>query len=583
MRRRRSRIQPTDPMGSRLLRPKRLLTLALLALSVGAAVWWIGMIPYDPQAIYRPIPASATMVGRHVALPARWNDLLANPLALALMRTAGVRTEDAAGLTAEEESRVWFEKLVGREAVWAYLPSRFGGAPSWMAVSHLGGESQKLRWQLSLFRVPGFERMSQFPRRSVWRVDTPDLEPGQTLVIAFGEGILMACVSSSPVAIAEVLGAYDGQVSRLLDEFPSFAQFASEDDRSIPDRLWILDDSDWAASDSPGLTVDIPVLRGDAISLSMETGGAVLVPEAGASISEMESLVGLLGHAPCTAVRMSPEAIGQLSVQPWVQKDVRHALRMVSTVATQGVVLAGMDGEMGGRLAWGAMSSLGLRGLRVPTVLLATPVSDAEAAEAAIQRMLDESNARYRGAFVLRPVAVPPYTLFALESAGGDEWVDALASSDRPAYAVVDGWLLTSSNLGALRKLAESASVRNEVSTLPAWMAQLNHPAALTAWVELARTGKVARDAIATWSMVQMFTPGGNSQEIREQLNEAKVWIEALAPFGTARVTLGRQDGKTTLQIDLGGGSAHKIKVNQQAAMDFGLSGDSLSDRISRP
>ncbi len=552
-------------MGSRFLRPKRLFTLALLALSVVVAVWWVGTIPYDSQAIYRPIPASATLVGRHVALPARWNELLANPLALALMRTAGVRTEDAAGLTADEESRAWFEKLVGREAVWAYLPSRFGGAPTWMAVSHLGGESQKLRWQLSLFRVPGFERVSQFPRRSVWRVNTPDLEPGQTLVIAFGEGVLMACVSRSPVAIAEVLGAYDGQVSRLGEESPSFARFALEDDRSIPDRLWISDDSEWAASDSPGLTVDIPVLRGDAISLSMATEGAMLVPEAGLSIPEMESLVGLLGDAPCTAARMSPEAIGQLSVQPWVQKDVRHALRLVSAVATQGVVLVGMDGDMGGRLAWGAMSSLGLAGLRVPTVLLATPVSDADAAAAAIQRMLDNSNARYRGAFVLRPVAVPPYTLFALESAGGDEWVDVLASSDRPAYVVMDGWLLASSNLGALRKLAESASDRNPTSTLPAWMAQLNRPAAITVWMELARTGKVARDAIATWSMVQMFTPGGNSQEIREQLNEAKVWIEALAPFGTARATLSRKKGKTLLTLDLG------------------LSDGATSDRISTP
>jgi len=425
-------------MGSRFLRPKRLLTLALLALSVVVAVWWVGTIPYDPQAIYRPIPASAIAVGRHMALPVRWNELLANPLALALMRTAGVRTEDAAGLTADEESRAWFEKLVGREAVWAYLPSRFGGAPTWMAVSHLGGESQKLRWQLSLFRVPGFERVSQFPRRSVWRVNTPDLEPGQTLVIAFGEGVLMACISSSSLSIAEVLGAYDGQVSRLLEESPSFSQFASEDDRSIPDRLWISDDSEWAASDSPGLTVDIPVLRGDAISLSMVTEGAMLVPEAGLSISETESLVGLLGDAPCTAARMSPEALGQLSVQPWVHSDVRHALRLVSAVATQGVVLVGMDGDMGGRLAWGAMSSLGLRGLRVPTVLLATPVSDADAAAAAIQRMLDNSNARYRGAFVLRPIAVP--RLFWKAPGGMSGWTLWLLRTGRPMWWWMAGY-----------------------------------------------------------------------------------------------------------------------------------------------
>ena len=34
--------------------------------------------------------------------------------------------------------------------------------------------------------------MKQFPGRAVWRVDTPDLPPGQYLVIAFGEGVILA-------------------------------------------------------------------------------------------------------------------------------------------------------------------------------------------------------------------------------------------------------------------------------------------------------------------------------------------------------------------------------------------------------
>lgn len=572
-------------MGSRFFRSKRLLTLALLVLSVGGAVWWAGTVPYDPMAIYRPVPASATVVGRHLALPDRWDDLLANPLALALMRTAGVSTEDAASLTEDEESHEWFEKLVGREGVWAYLPSRFGGDPAWMAVSHLGGESQKLRWQLSLFRVPGFERMTQFPGHSVWRVFTPDLEPGQTLVMAFGEGVLMACLSTSPLAIAEVLGACDGQVSRLLEDDPSFARFASEDDRSIPDRLWIRDESGWAGPDAPGVTVDIPVLRGNAISLSMATAGAGRVPGPEPSIAGMETLEGLLGNAPCTAIRVSPEAVRRLSSETWVQRDVRHALQMVGQVATQGVVVVGMDGELGGRLAWGVMGALGLKGLRVPTVLLATPAPDPEAAAEAIQRILDASNARYRAAFVLKPVPMPPHELFALESAGGNEWVDSLSPSDRPAYAVVDGWLLASSNLGALQKLVRSLPHAAGRSRPPAWAAQLDAPSAATAWMELARTGKIARDAMATWSMAQMFLEGGKSLDIREQLNEAKAWIGALAPFGTARATLGRQEEKSILTVEFGSpriqGSVHKIKDNSRAVADLGLSEGEPSDRIS--
>jgi len=539
-------------MGFRLLRPKRILTLLLLLASVAVAVWWSLTIPYDSMAVYRPIPASATVVGRHVALPSRWNDLLANPLALALMRTAGVHPADAAFLVEDEESRHWFEKLAGREAVWAYLPSRFGGAPAWMAVSHLGGESQKLRWQLSLFDVPGFERVKQFRRRSVWRVDAPELDPGQSLVIAFGEGVLMACVSPNVTSIAEILGAYDGNAGRLLDESPSFAAFATKDDRQIPDRLWVLDESEWASEDSPGLVVDIPILRGDAISLSVETDGASLVPNAEPSPAEMQALEALLGDAPCMAVRLSADTIARLAVQPWIQSDVRHSLRMLSEMSSQGVVLIGMDGEMGGRLAWGAMGSLGLRGLRVPTLLLATPVENAASASMEIQRILDISNARYRGAFVLNPVTVPPYELLVLESAGGDEWVDELSTSDRPAYVVIDGWLLASSNRSALQKLAQSAVARPRRSGTEAWAELLAQPSAATAWLELARSGKVAKDAMATWSMAQMFIEGGNSQVIRAQLNEAKAWIDALAPLGTARAALVRREGKTVLTLDLG-------------------------------
>ncbi len=540
-------------MGARYLRPKRLLTLALLAVSVAVAIWWVGYIPYDPLAIYRPIPASATLVGRHLQLPARWGDLLANPLAQALMRTAGIEPGDAAELATDAESRKWFEKLAGREGTLAYLPGRMGGLPAWMAVSHLGGESQKLRWQLTLFRVPGFERMKEFPGRSVWRVESRDLEPGQVLAIAFGEGVIMACLSEDPLAIAEALAAYDGRGRRLLEAEASFAEMVSGDDRSLPDRLWIRDESAWTVTDSPGIVVDVPVLRGDAISLSATSEGVPMVPADRAAASDIGPLARLLGDAPCAAAAVKREALLQVLVQPGLQRDVRHALRMALDVATSDrVVVAAMDGDLGGRLAWGAMGSLGLSGLRVPTLLAAAPVKDEADARAAIQRVMDASNSRYKAAFILQPVSMPPATIYVLESAGGDEWVDSLSESDRPAYAVLNGWLLASSNLDALKKLAQKAASGEGAGGMPVWAAQVEGSSALSIWLDLARSGKVAKDAIATWSMAQMFLNGGNSQAIRGRLNEAKAWIDALAPLGMARAQLGRRGEKTTVSVDLG-------------------------------
>ena len=62
----------------------------------------------------------------------------------------------------------------------------------------------------------------------------------------------------------------------------------------------------------------------------------------------------------------------------------------------------------------------------------------------------------------------------------------------------------------------------------------------------------MARDAIATWSMAQMFSNGSETQAIRERLNETKTWIDAFAPLGTARAELGRRGGTTALSLDLG-------------------------------
>lgn len=537
-------------MRLRFPRPKRLLTLALLAAAVAAGIWWLGVIPYDPLAIYRPVPASATVVGRHLALPERWGDLLANPLALALMRTAGVDPDEAAALADDAESRKWFDKLAGREGVLAYLPGRFGAPPAWMAVSHLGGESQKLRWQLSLFDVPGFDRLTQFPGRSVWRVDSPDLDPRQHLVIAFGEGVLMACLSENLYAMAEVLGAYDGSVRRLLDAELSFKRLAGSDDRSVPDRFWLRDESEWAADGAPGIRVDVTALRGDAIALQAATEGLEPVPELRPQAqAELTDLAERLGHAPCAVFRFRREALEELVLQPGLQRDTAFALRRILDVAGDEVVVALMDGDLGGRLAWGAMRTLGLSGLRVPTVLLATPAPDAAEAHAGIQRILDAANARYKGAFILRPVTAGAATLQALESAGGNEWVDELAPSDRPAYAVADGWLLAASNRDALQKLLRGAA---PASTPPPWAVGGESAAALTGWLDLARSGKVARDAIATWSMAQVFIGGSSSQAARERLNEVKAWVEAFVPFGEARGSLRRRAGESVLSVDLG-------------------------------
>ncbi|NLB64920.1 MAG: hypothetical protein GX803_00400 [Lentisphaerae bacterium] len=535
-------------MRPRLPRPKRLLTLTLLAAAIGAGIWWLGFMPYDPMAVYRPVPASAVLVGRHLALPDRWGELLQNPLALSLLRTAGVDPDEAWALVADEESREWFGKLAGREGVVAYLPSRFGGPGAWMAVSFLGGQSQKLRWQLSLFRVPGYERMHQFPNRAVWRVSGMDLPPGQHLVIAFGEGVLMACLSENPYAIAEVLGAYDGTVNRLVAVENSFQDFAQNDERSVADRFWLKNEFGDTHHAGGGISVELPVARADALSLQARSSDFERVPELPGGGADLAGLSARLGSAPCAVFQCHRDALTQALTLPGLLPDASFALQRLLEVSGESVLAVFLDGRLSGRLSWGVQRTLRLAGLRVPTLLLATPVADADEAAAAIQRILDLSNARYRGAFITRPVNSGGQVVRVLESATGNEWVDGLAPGERPAYAIVDGWLLACSNRDALQKLLDMEPEDDP----PVWAARGEHPAALTGWVDLERGGKVVRDAMGTWSMMQLFFGGGGAAQVREQINEVKAWVDALAPLGEGWVSLRRANNETMLEVDLG-------------------------------
>lgn len=538
-------------MTAALRRGHRLLKWILLALLVAAGIWWVGHVPYDPMAIYRPIPASATLVGRHLNLAGRWEEWQSNPLTGSLLASGGITGELAESLTADEESRRWFNILAGREGILAYRPARPGSAPAWFAVTFLGGHSQKLRWQLSLFRPPAYQRLKTFPRRMVWRVNVDGLEPGQNLVIAFGEGLLMACLSPDPLAIAEVLAGYDGNGRRLLAEEPSFSQFAVQDDRSVPDRFWIRNPRMLPGTPFSGIKVEIPRLQENKLRLKAVLAGGQMVPPAPEMAPSLEVPGQLLGNSPCLVARVHREGLYALLEQTELPRDVQFAMETAGQISSGPFVIAAMDGDFGGRLAWGVVRTLGLAGLRVPTVLVAAPAP--EDPSAAIQRALDQSNARYRAAFVLRPTTAGATTLHVLESAGGNEWVDALAPADRPAYGLFGGWIVVASNLAALQKLARVAEARGDrYAASPRWMPPMMDTTTASLWMDLNRSGQVIRDAIATWSLVQMFLDREGSQSARNRLNDVRGWLDALAPLGEARLQLARRGDSTVLTVDLG-------------------------------
>lgn len=519
--------------------------LALAAMAVG--IWWAFRFPYDSQAIYRAIPARAGATLRVVDLPDRWESLVANPLVASALRTAGVEPEDALFLVQDPETRAWFERLADREGIFAWLPAQEGQPPALVAASWIGGRSAFLRQELLLFKLPDFQRMSTaFPDRAVWRIKGLDLPRGWSLTMSFGDGVVLACLSPNPWAIGELLGAHDGTVPRLLDAGTGFDALVASDDRSVPLRLWTRDDWPTLSSDSStiaipdvatapppvGRTIDIHRLDGDCMDIRACSRDLADWLDPAPLAADLVPFERLLADRSCATLLLRRSLLKTALRQTWLRGDARHGVRMALEIAGDPVVLALLDGDSSGRLSFGIMRTLGLSGLKVPTLLVATPAPDPAATRAAVGRILDSCNARYRGAFVFRPKNLPDGTeICTLESAGENEWVDELAPTDRPAWALRDGWLLAASNRSALEKFL-SAPPRGTPAALADPSAAVS-PTALFR-LDLDRTATTFIHLTAMWTMAQRFLGIPSDPALQTTLDNLRAWFEALRPYAQA-------------------------------------------------
>lgn len=543
---------------------------------LAVAGWWACTVPYRPGKVYDAVPPNAVLVTRHLEAGARWGDVVRNPLAQSLLGTAGVAMSDVLAAAEDEETLSWVRKLTGRETLLAYVPEGGGRRAAWLGAAWLGGGAQRLRWQLELFNPPGYRRLGRCYGCSMWEVECADVGYGTHLVLAFAEGMLLAAVSTDPMAIEPMVLALERPELRLREQNASFGRFVGRDERDVADIAWVREDPafegvavGWGVG---GATMEFSELARERLAGRVEFGGGWTGQDAFPASAERsprgwEGLEKTLGSAPCAVVTGSRAAVDWLWRTPGLDPIARHSVLMALTAMGDRVVLACLDGDLSGRLSFGMMKTFGLRGIRVPTLVAATPVPQGEEdAMAKLQRVLDACNARYRGAFTMRPVApTAGVKMWSLESAGGDEWVDVLSLEDRPACAVIDGWLLVASNLDALRALARgkgreataaAARQAGDPALRPAWaLAAESETAPSWAWMDIQRAGDATLDVLSMMTMVMRFSPELEAEQreaTRQAIATTKAWVRSLQPFAEVRASVERCEDGLALAADLG-------------------------------
>lgn len=510
----------------------------LAAASAALGAWWLFHVPYAPRRLYAAIPAGATFVTRHRDLAARWESFSKNPLTRSLLASLGIEPSALKDLTEDPESRAWFEKLASRDVVLAFVPVLGDhGEPVWVLSSWVGGRSQRMRWSLSWRRVPGFTPQKRHRGRMYWRVDSPFLRPGVTLTIAFEEGMLIGCMSRHADTMQDLLDTYDGILPSVAadKDLPRAGSWCSKG--GAPDCGWV------DVSGLVGPKASSPSVVSYEFSEVMPTclvGRACGEAPFEVAASPLEGLKTggldrLLGDLPIavTVFRTSLlRPFTEAKVRPlWLHLLGEHIYDQKADMMA-GALLAG---DYGGRF----------KGIKIPALVVAMPVSDADAALAWMAQALDRLNARYRWGLIPHEIPLPNGRVFAVDGTGEGAYA-ALALEEKAGYAVCGHWLLLASNAGCLTKLVERYD-RDEAATgagSARWNQGLNEvPAPCYGWIDLARGGKTLRLAVTTYSLKLLMEDPRGSQKSRQRLNEAKAWIDSFAPLETCRFWL-RSDGR---------------------------------------
>jgi hypothetical protein len=505
----------------------------ILVAFAGGCVWWMLYVPARPDQVLRALPPEATLVTAHRGLAARWNDLSSNPIALTLLGALGVDAKTAREMNEDAVFSGWLDRLASDEVAVAYVP-RLGpsGDPAWVFATWLGGRSQQIRWQLNTGRIPGIRHVYDRAGDRVWMLDRRSFKIKPSSIVAFSivEGMLVGTVAPMVAATAEVLDQMAGFPPSRVERSDALKGVRES---SSPDRGWFA----WQGGRGGALQrVEVEIPRLASAALEANIRGPWRLPEAGTNTARVPTrgLEQLLGDAPIAYAMVDRNLAGY-----WLARIPSAAWRdMAGLHATlgEGPLFVGLlGGEYSGRL----------KGIKLPTLTVGSAVKDEDAAIAALQRHLDDLNARWNWGLVPNAVDSDFGRLLAVEGTAAT-WYSGLADRERVACLVSNGWVLFSSNTEALTNLLAHARGGNR-----SWVGD----AAIHGEINLEEGGKTLRLAIAAWSLKLAMEDPDGSRPLRQKLNEAKAWMDTLAPLKRLRFSVRQAPEGTLINLKAGGDS----------------------------
>jgi hypothetical protein len=482
--------------------------------AVACALFWIFYFPYRFQRLAAAIPVTAEAVSYHENLADRWRDILRSPLASGALVAGG---QDPATVQAQVDEKV-VDRLLGilgrRPAIIAYVPHL--GAhdrPAIVVAAWAGGYTQLLRWGWFDRSLAEFRTEALWKRHTVWRLDCPDMGPGQTLALAGCEGVVAAVLSDDPSAIGQIVSQLDWQ-SASPSPLPDWLRrHGAEADRVV-----------WRPAGIRTPRIAGLVQAGVGELTATTVAGACSATVAGLHLTaqpaadHLASLPALLGAMPAAGVMGALGALAEVRRGlPGLASATACLTPAVETLpADTGFFVAISDGAYSGRI----------KRIRVPALWCGIRLPDGVVPETIVRPVLDILNAHHNLGLVPLPAgdAHGRHLLTSTTSA----FYAKLARGERAAYAVQDGWLIVCSSFDALQTLLDTPH-----TAAASWAADVQRSVPLQAWADCARVSSLAGTALAGYTLYTLYAGFvDNAPAHRIDTDRLKRAIAALQQLG---------------------------------------------------
>jgi hypothetical protein len=490
---------------------------ALAFAFAATTVWWALYVPRDSRAPLRAIPAGATWVGAHYRLAERWDSMSENPLLASMAGALGVDEEDWEETLASPDTRKFLDTFARDELALAYVPKmRATGRPAWVFAAWLGGRSQRLRWTLKSIKDPTLRPASARNGWRVWVWTPKKMKNGERITFALVEGMVVGCIATDTLGIEDVLACVDGHMTSLA-MLPALSVPPA---REGADRGWVRVPAEggWG----PPIRYTLEFLDGGRLRGTVTAPGNPVGLRPAPAAHSLDEFSALLGDRPAAAL-----VVDRALAQWWI------ARAFTNPVGREVAALLRMDGPgaAGFALVGGPYSGR-FRAVRLPSVLAGFSAEDPAGVVRGISGAFDRLNAATGWGLIPQPISVGTQRVYAIEATGRSMYAQADVK-ERIAYVPLERSVVFASNLEALTKIVREAQSGEGPSgrRLDEGMRRMRDRHALAyLWMDLDDGAKLLRLAITAWSLKLLVENPRESLPMRQRLNEAKAWIDALAP-----------------------------------------------------